>query len=325
MNRNEEVLALIAKQKKFYKKNLGSNFPDDDGASKLWDMIQRRLQKRIDRGDIIMLDGTLRDFSNWYLGYSQYAWAKQGDKVLQQRCFAYSNWCAYHAVKVMSAMGKIRGQINAPFSSGEVLLWWANCLLSGWAEEADTIMVLALQSTNDSDNQGIMGEGGNSLEAFPFFLMELYCLWQNRPFERKDFSHTAVYAHVFDYAVPFVYDEVLLHWNTRDLSQVDSLVTVMADYHVSRTVEQTEETPEEEEMDYEFSDIYYRFYPFEILAWLKIRALVGLDNPHSFSHPLMNQPLAEAITDTPLSRPTDHKETQQILALVKQNYPNAQL
>ncbi len=321
MDRNKHVMQLIKKQSDFYKENVGWLFPSKTKESELWQETKEELEEMLEEDDPVLADINLMDFSDWYLRYSQYVWVEVIDKKLQKKAFSHGSWCGYKSIKVRAEVGRIKKQINISFSSGKLLYCWSNLLLSGWYEEAAEVMKLALASTKDSDDHGIMGEGGYSLDAFSFFLMELYCLWQKKSFYRNNFRHPLI-AHP---DTPFIYDEVLINWGTKDLQQVDDLVSIMADYHLSRTTEQDEDTDEEDEDHFEFSDSDYRLYPFEILAWLKIRSLSGLPNPDQYTHPLMNQPLAEPITDTPLPRPTNHKETNQILDLVCKHYPTARL
>ena len=321
MDRNKKTLQIFAKQDKFYKSNIGWLFPDEQKKSGLWDSHQEDMDEMFEEDDPIMADDNLIDFAEWHLGYAQYAWAKLDDKDLQQHEFSRGIWCAYHSVKIRAEMGRIEQRINSPYSSGKLMYWWSNLILAGWVSEADEIMKLALASTNESDNHGIMSEGGYSFDTFSFFLMELYCLWKKKSFDRKDFDHPLNDG----LNTPFIYDAVLPYWNTKNLEKIDQMVSLMADYHLIRTTEQDEDTTEEDEDHFEFSDSNYRLYPFEILVWLKIRSLCGLTNPTTYSHPLMNQPLAEPISDKPLPRPTDHKETNQLLALVRKHYPDARL
>ncbi len=321
MERSQFVLDLVSKKDSFYREKSDWIFSDEQNQSGLWESFTWLLDNMYTQDDPTLSDTILLRFAGWYLHYAQYAWARLGDKALQKKSFADAGWCAYQSIRVLVEVGRIRGRINLGFSSGDMMHWWTNLLLSGWYEEADEIMQYTLASTNDSDNQGVMGEGGNSLDTSSFFLMELYCLWKKKPFDRDDFDHPL--DNGLD--TPFIYDEVLPHWNTKDLQQVDDLVSVMADYHLTRTIEQDEDTDEEDQDHFEFSHPHHWLYPFEILAWLKVRSMSGLSNPDQYTHPLMNQPLAEPITDAPLPRPTNHKETNQILDLVCKHYPTARL
>ncbi len=73
---------------------------------------------------------------------------------------------------------------------------------------------------------------------------------------------------------------------------------------------------------YEFNDVYNRLYPYEILAWLKLREHLGIANPTEFNHALMNQPLAEFIQGAPLVKP-DIEQVNTMLTIVRDMLPKA--
>ena len=327
MNRNKLVLELIENRKASFKKNYGRYYPDSEGNASFFLDKKRRLYKKIKQDKWLIMDDYLVSFSDWYIAYSQYARMQLDDKKLQKNAFCQSAWCSYKAMKVKTETARIRGIKKGPntgFLPWQVLSWYGNLLLAGWQVEADEIMNLVLASKIGSP--GIILDGGSTLDTFVFFLMELYCLWQGKTFRRGDFRHTAIYRKEFGDDVVFIYDPMLENWSTTDSKLLDNLVTQMCDYHVSRTVEQPKGIPKDEEDYYEFNrNAAHQLYPFEVLVWLKIRELAGLKNPSEFFHPLMNQPLAEPITDAPLKKPIEHEETNQILSLVLKHFPDAQL
>lgn len=310
---------LLADQKKFYKENIGWIYPDAKGKSEVWDEHMEDYDELFEDDDPIMADIVLDAMADWHLDQSHYHTDHDNPEQSHQH-FAQAAWMWYHASIIRVEVGRQRGRVNS-ISSEDALLHWSLLVLAGWHNEAEKIIQLVLQSTLYSGDMGFMGKGCSNLDVFPFFLMELSCLSQGTDFNRKDFAHPSWMC----YKEPFIYDQVLPHWNTPDLKQVDELVGVMADYHLARTVEQDENTREEDEDHFEFADVTLRLYPFEILVWLEIRRLHGLENPTTFSHPLMNQPLAQPPTDTPLPRPTDLEEVNRILELVKKHYPEAEV
>ncbi len=63
-------------------------------------------------------------------------------------------------------------------------------------------------------------------------------------------------------------------------------------------------------------------FPYEILCWLRLREWAGLENPASFDHPLMQQPLARLPQAVPLPIP-ETPLLDQVIAKFKQEYPNS--
>ncbi len=62
--------------------------------------------------------------------------------------------------------------------------------------------------------------------------------------------------------------------------------------------------------------------PYEILCWLRLREWVGLANPETFDHPLMQQALAKLPTPVPLPTP-ETPLLDQVIAKFKQEYPGS--
>ncbi len=81
------------------------------------------------------------------------------------------------------------------------------------------------------------------------------------------------------------YAAVLADWRTPDLARVQALVSAMAEHHVRAS-------KGSDGFVGAFSLQSDYLFPYEILAFLRLREWEGLENPVSFDHPLMNTPLA---------------------------------
>ncbi|MCY1286391.1 hypothetical protein D9M70_353600 [compost metagenome] len=87
------------------------------------------------------------------------------------------------------------------------------------------------------------------------------------------------------------YDEVLEQWRTDDPALVKRLVSSMADFHLAHS----RSTGHGDILEF---DVEKRaLFPYEILAFLRIREWAGLRNPDSYDHPLMNTALAHMSAD----------------------------
>ncbi|HEJ8091798.1 TPA: hypothetical protein SMI57_004908 [Serratia liquefaciens] len=97
-----------------------------------------------------------------------------------------------------------------------------------------------------------------------------------------------------DYSYPddmSPYTEVLAQWKTSDFDIVQRLISSMADFHLAHS----RSTGHEDILEF---DVESRaLFPYEILAFLRIREWAGIKNPDSYDHPLMNSALAQMKTD----------------------------
>lgn len=93
------------------------------------------------------------------------------------------------------------------------------------------------------------------------------------------------------------YDQVLADWKTTDLAKVQQWVVAMAEHHV----QMTDDSDPDGKNEFDWDDA--KLFPYEILAYLRIREWAGLENPTEFDHPLMQQPLAHLPPEVPLPDP----------------------
>lgn len=312
MNSGEQIHDMLKATELYYKKEQGWLYPDDIGQCGVYQSILKRVNKTLQTPDkYFMTSDRLKALSQWNLDYSQYACAHLDSKNIQKSAFAESAWCGYLAVKLKGEFNRFRRPDF--FLSGDVLLIWANCCLSGWFDEANEIGGLCLKTP---EKGGGVIKDGYSFDTASFFLLELHCLWQDISFNREAFDHP-----LFDGEdTLFIYDDILKNWKTTDLAQVDEYVSQMSDYHLSQTLE----VQDPDEDYYEFNNTYNQLYPYEIMAWLKLREHIGLPNPTKFSHPLMNQPLAEFIEGTPLNKP-EMEQVNELLDIVRKALPEAEV
>lgn len=125
-------------------------------------------------------------------------------------------------------------------------------------------------STNPKNEKG-------ELFSHLWFMMKLHLKTMNVELDVSNISHPA---HLLPY------ERALENWDARDEKIVQSLISEMAEFHISNT---TPITPDDiAEFDYE----YTMLFPYEIITFLQIRTWNGLANPEKFDHPLMSHPLS---------------------------------
>jgi hypothetical protein len=171
-------------------------------------------------------------------------------------------------------------------------------VLTGHSEQAkaaNTVVVDALKTP--------FLAGGDDWFLHPWFLLALLCRWQHR---ELDLTGCDVPADMG------VYADVLAHWDTKDVEEVQALVTDMANFHMGAARSNRNDN---ETNDFSQSDFW--FFPYEILTWLRIREEMGLPNPEAYEHPLMQQPLAAMPPATPF--PKD-EQLERVVAKLKADH-----
>ncbi len=171
-------------------------------------------------------------------------------------------------------------------------------LLTGHTEQAAEVS----HTTATALNTQFIG-GGDDWYVHAWFIFQLVCKWQNIDLDLTDCDIPSDMK---------IYPQVLVNWDTKDLTQVQQLVNQMADFHIAAS----KFDMDEDEIN-DFNDDKFWFFPYEILAWLRIRALSGLPNPETYEHPLMQQPLGHMPPDTPF--PED-KLLEQVVAKLKADH-----
>jgi hypothetical protein len=112
------------------------------------------------------------------------------------------------------------------------------------------------------------------------------------------------------------YAEALDDWLTTDLVKAHDCVCAMADFHVRQTRNTSHDNVEE------FDAESVMLFPYEILCWLRLREWAGLENPKSFDHPLMQQPLSRLPAPVPLDVPATPL-LDQVIARFRQEFPDS--
>lgn len=168
---------------------------------------------------------------------------------------------------------------HLPFD--KVAYWLANCLSQKWHAESRRLLAII--------NKGIAGkmlDGGLEFKPSSWFVIEV----ANKGFNLKiDYSD----ANYPTQLIP--YKDALNRWDTNDLDELDLLVTVLCEHHLKNASYGDGVST----ADIQFGDSTWFVYAFEVLAWLSIREQAGLQNPPSFSHPLMGLSLNKLPKSSP--------------------------
>jgi hypothetical protein len=161
------------------------------------------------------------------------------------------------------------GPVNGAGLS-EVGLPLTHMLALGWTKQAILFgneqlprVASGYFSYFDSGSQGRVGK----------LIFRLFADWQGVPLDLKtDAADIAEYRAVLDC------------WRDVTTERLTPALLRCCDWHLEQTARGNDE------ITYEFEDSYAFAYPIEILAVLRLRELIGLQNP-KLDHPLMNSPL----------------------------------
>lgn len=146
-----------------------------------------------------------------------------------------------------------------------------------------------------------------SLYPHFWFLMHLF---------RSANNHAPIDTALYSYPESMApYDLVLADWRSTDLAKVQQFVIQMAEHHVQMTDDSDPDAKKE------FDNPDYQLFPYEILAFLRLREWMGLANPTEFDHPLMQQPLAFLPPTVPLPDPATPL-LDQVIARYRQEFPD---
>ena len=150
---------------------------------------------------------------------------------------------------------------------------------------------------------------GTSDAMQAWFSMELVSHYFQRPLETEQAYYPVKFSH---------YTNVLNEWDTLDLQKVDNHISLLAELHISTYVN---------DEDTFILVPFLKIFPYEILTWLKLRELKGLKNPKTFTHPLMNTPIAKMFLNIkePLLYPQELPYAKELLEKLKEQCPDVEI
>ena len=298
-------------------------FPREDGTFRMLDdLMEDTTDVLDDTAPVGITFDILHACSGWKLKYTFYELMEKHNKQQAIKMYEQSVACGYLATK-NSALTYGCLPNNEFELMDQITLYMAQAFIAGWSDEASQIAEIMIESINhgeehyDKDGNRIRDRhligAGIPLAPGSWFMLELYCKFYNRDFDRKN----ARYPESM-----YPYDEVLAHLDSKDLSEVDKYVYMLSTMHLDQAKEQLTED------DYfEFRDSSRQLFPYEILMWLKLREQKGLSNPKSFTHPLMKTPIAKFFLnlETPLPKPTKLSFAKALLEKLKAQCPNVEI
>jgi len=318
MHQDNQLVEKLTKEiKEDYIEDMGDIYPDKNGQCRLYNLFLLDTKKFVsDNRPIYMVFDTLENISYWHLGVSQYKIMIGEDKEALKEFISSLSYGYLYMKKNYEAWECLRAEEVIEMDAATMLL--SLNIISYWWEESSEIAESMIESINfvkrhSKERDKLIGTGTDK-STVSWFILELYSKVINKEINHKNASYLTQMK---------LYTKVLEKWDTKDVTEVQHLVQLLAEYHLKQVI-QLEGT---DRYYYEFGDDFKWLFPYEILVWLKLREKAGLKNPKTFTHPLMNTPIAKMFLDIkePLPKPTELPYAKELLAKLKEKCPNVEI
>lgn len=255
----QKVQEVISELKEWFNKPNAEDFYFKEPSNQIETILtESKMQKAV------MVD--LKTLSNWYGNKFIYRALAENDLSTEPVFFSSSYYVS--VIANIFALGYPGNPPKLLFT--DLAMFLSNCLQAKWYDRSHEII--------DIINQGLSTKflkGGLKYSKAAWFIVEI---------ANKAFNITADYTSYNYPATLGVYQQALDKWNTTDLQELDIIVSEMCEYHLSQA-DFNEETP------LEFSFVKEFVFTYEILAWLSVREKMGIKNPESLTHALMQLPV----------------------------------
>jgi hypothetical protein len=283
----QKVQEVVSELKDWFNKPNAEDFHFKEPSNQIEVILSEpKVQKAV------MVD--LKTLNSWYGNKFVYRALTENDLSTQPVFFASSYYVAI--IADIFALGYPGNPPKVLFT--DLAMFLANCLQAKWYDKSREVI--------DIINKGLSTKflkGGLNYAKAAWFIVEI---------ADKAFDITEDYSGYKRPGTLGVYQSALDKWNTTDLAELDKMVTDMCDYHLSQA-DFNEETP------LEFSFVKEFVFTYEILAWLSVREKMGIKNPESFTHPLM-QLAVNKLPEQPIPF-NNIKSFEEILKKLKEEFP----
>ena len=261
----------------------------------------------------------------WYnLDKAIYDSYHHGNKEEILKSLAYSSMLAYLTIVPSSQFcGCMEYNPKLEMSRAGILLGLQ--VLLGEKKE----MLTSTQALVDSLNaKSCLIGRGSAKDVQAWFTIELISkiydieiLKARTRYPKKNYSH---------------YEKVLENWDTTEPIEIEKSVYTLCEIHMSIVI-QGQNNPSEmveyiipgyEEPKINFLTLpFIQLVPYDVLAWLKLRKLKGIKNPKTFTHPLMNTPIAKMFLNIkePLPKPKELPYAKDLLEKLKEKCPDVEI
>ena len=317
----KQLSQLLNKIKKFHKERIGDRYPDRSGYCEATEFLQEDAQDIFnDELTPLYASNIFRSLATFYTDNCQYQILEHKDIEKARSYYIIASAYNYLVILVYVTQFSCKDAGDDKLLQDVFYQMISSSIICRWEEEYKQMNEWAIESINYGrhyDDEGFLDikfmATGVDFCLPSWFLLDLYCKVYNRTYNKDNAEYPKDMTP---------YNKVLEKWNTEDIQEVDQLVYLLSEYHLTQT-----KIAETDEEYFPFDSSIDWLYPYEILTWLKLRELKGLKNPKKFSHPLMNTPIAKFFLnlETPLEKPKNLPYAKELLAKLKEKCPDIEI
>lgn len=262
--------------------------------------------------DFVSVEGCVEYLTSWYEILYQAEVLEKG--TYNASSFAHAAHYAYWYVLCNEPLAnRDRGGDILIAKSARLL---ALQMMAGWKARAAQVGDVLLKGLNTPMLDLLHTNRHYKGTLYPhfWFIMHLYTLWKGLPP-----INIELYSYPSEKKMA-VYNAVLKDWQTRDVQQVNSWCTDMAERHIRNALEPDGDSVRE------FGHTEAHLFPYEIFAYLRLREWLKLPNPKQadLKHPLFTQPLGLYVPPLPGEMPST-PVLDAALQRYKREYPDLRM
>ncbi|WP_024480403.1 hypothetical protein [Cellulophaga baltica] len=198
-----------------------------------------------------------------------------------------NNWCYF--------LGKWKENFKSATSFTKSIKHLGQMLYLGQKEDAIQYGYFLLKML-----YGKQYDGWIVFPTHPWFLLELFCRWQNINLDYEKLNYPNNLG---------VYQSALDNWNTIDTQLLSDNIDSLTKFHIAQSDEDEQGNANDENgdgYDLEFTSADYFIFPIEILMWLAIRRDLGLPEYRASSQ---NKLMQMEINQLPTKKISKHEDT----------------
>jgi len=318
-----KVLKYLEKIKESFIEDIGFRYPSEDTNGSEYDYIKSVTQSYIKKDvNYTAPEITFTRLQNWHLDNCFYQIIENNDRIKALEYFKMSSYYAFEAIYINHMASKCQWPYRLnyyPYSLVNTYL--SQCLIAGYDKEFYYISKLFYIAINSkklnredyvNNHETIYLDFDTDRFDSIWFLYHLFSkIYNERIIEKSNDITGSPYRQVID------------NWDSDNMGEIEKYVYILSEYHLEKTGLKNEK----EQLAYEFNNPLYWLFPYEILTWLKLRELKGIKNPKTFTHPLMNTPIAKIFLNIkePLSKPKELPFAKELLEKLKEKCPDMEV
>jgi len=263
----------------------------------------------------------IKDLFSYYFEYSAFTYVilNKEDDALERlsQVMGYSSIILREALKTC---GCFKG--NNPFIISNKATFMASTLLL--THQTDDFTIASKNLIDSLNGKNCIIKKGYRKATISWFVLKLFSLYT----QQEITLHPLLQPKLND-----TYNKILKEWDTTDNKTLDFDIEALCELHLSQAANDLAD------VDAHYRDDIYNLryrelfipalytLPYEVLVWLKLRELKGLKNPKTFTHPLMNTPIAKMFLNIkePLPYPKELPYAKELLEKLQEQCPDVEI